>query len=48
VFEELPRHAADFSDFAACMRGDHSFAYAKAHDLSVQEVVLKASGMPLT
>jgi len=47
-FEDLPRHAADLADLAACIRGERTFEYAKAHDLAVQKTLLQASGMPLT
>lgn len=44
-FDDLERHVLDFADFAACIRGERTFAYTKEHDLLVQKTVLQASGM---
>jgi predicted dehydrogenase len=42
----LPRYAADFVDLARVIRGEKAFAWSPAHDLAVQETVLRASGLP--
>ncbi len=44
-FDDLERHVLDFADFAACIRGERTFAYTKEHDLLVQRTVLQASDM---
>jgi predicted dehydrogenase len=44
----LPRYAADFADLARVIRGEKKFAWSPAHDLAVQETVLRASGLPVT
>ena len=44
-FDDVERHVRDFADFAACIRGERTFAYTKEHDLLVQKTVLQASGM---
>lgn len=41
---DLPRHARDFADLAACIRGEAQFAYSKEHDYQVQRTVLQACG----
>ena len=43
----LPRYAADFADLAQVIRGEKSLAWSPAHDLAVQETILRASGMPV-
>jgi predicted dehydrogenase len=42
------RYEADAADMARILRGEKPSDYPMAHDLAVQEVVLRASGMPLT
>jgi predicted dehydrogenase len=44
----LPRYAADFADLARVIRGEKAFAWTPAHDLAVQETVLRASGLPVS
>jgi hypothetical protein len=39
------RYAADFDDLARVIRGEKAFAWTPAHDLAVQETVLRASGL---
>jgi predicted dehydrogenase len=46
-FPNLPRYDADFADLAAFIRGEKAFAFSPAHDLAVQETVLRASGLPV-
>lgn len=41
------RYDGDFQHFAAVIRGEEAEEYSRAHDLVVQEAVLKASEMPL-
>lgn len=41
----LPRYEADFADLAKVIRGEKAFAWSPAHDLAVQETVLRASGL---
>jgi predicted dehydrogenase len=41
----LPRYAADFADLARVIRGEQAFAWTPAHDLAVQETILRASGL---
>jgi predicted dehydrogenase len=41
---DLPRHAKDLADLAACIRGEAEFAYSKEHDYQVQRTVLRACG----
>lgn len=43
---DLERHALDFADLAACIRGERSFGYSADHDCAVQKTVLEAAGMP--
>ncbi|MBX3177389.1 MAG: Gfo/Idh/MocA family oxidoreductase [Candidatus Hydrogenedentes bacterium] len=43
-FENLPRHVADLTDLAACIRGESEFAYPTSHDYAVQRTVLRACG----
>lgn len=43
----LPRYDADFADLAQVIRGEKSLAWSPAHDLAVQETILRASGMPV-
>lgn len=42
-----PRYEADLADLARVIRGEKPFAWTPAHDLAVQETVLRASGLPL-
>ena len=44
-FEKAPRYAADWTDFARAIRGEVAWEFTPAHDLAVQETVLKAAGM---
>lgn len=41
---DLPRHARDLADLAACVKGSAEFAYSKDHDYQVQRTVLRACG----
>lgn len=41
------RYDGEFRDLAAVIRKETRFAWSEAHDLAVQEAVLRASGMPL-
>lgn len=43
----LPRFAADWTAFAAAIRGETAWPYTPEHDLAVQETVLRASGCAL-
>lgn len=43
----LGRYDGEFTDFAACIRGEKEFAWSYAHDIAVFETVLRASGMPI-
>jgi predicted dehydrogenase len=43
----LPRYEADLVDFARVIRGETTFRWSPAHDLAVQETVLRASGLDL-
>lgn len=43
----LPRYVADLADLARVIRGEQKFAWSPAHDLAVQETILRASGLPL-
>jgi predicted dehydrogenase len=47
VLPNLPRYEADFVDFASVIRGETKFRWSPAHDLAVQETVLRASGLTL-
>ena len=40
-----PRYEADFVDLAQVIRGEKTFEWSPAHDLAVQETVLRASGL---
>lgn len=40
-----PRYEADFVDLARVIRGEKAFAWSPAHDLAVQETILRASGL---
>ena len=42
-----PRYEADFADLAQVIRGEEPFAWKPAHDLAVQETILRASGLPV-
>lgn len=42
------RYDGDFADLAAVIRGEKPFAFTPEHDLTVQETVLLASGLPIT
>lgn len=44
-FADVERHVRDFADLAACIRGEHGFAYSTQHDRLVHKTVLHASGM---
>ena len=46
--ENRPRYAADWRDFAAAIRGEKIWEFTTAHDLAVQETVLRASDLPLS
>ena len=46
-FPETPRYDEDFRDLARVVRGEKEFAFAAAHDLAVQETILRASGLPV-
>jgi predicted dehydrogenase len=41
------RYDAEFIDLAAVIRGEKAFAWSYDHDLTVQETLLKASGLPV-
>jgi predicted dehydrogenase len=43
-----PRYEADFEDLAKVIRGEKALAWSPAHDLAVQETILRASGLPIT
>jgi hypothetical protein len=43
----FPRYVADAADMARVLRGEKPTDYIYAHDLGVQETVLRASGMSL-
>lgn len=43
-----PRYEADFADLARVIRGEKKFAWSPAHDLAVQETILRASGVPVS
>ncbi len=44
----LPRYEADLMDLAKIIRGEKQSGVSYAHDLTVQETVLRASGLPTT
>jgi predicted dehydrogenase len=44
-FSKSERYVADAADMARVLRGEKSTDYSHAHDLDVQETVLRASGM---
>ncbi len=44
---DYPRYVADLRDMARIIRGEKDPDYSYAHDLAVQEAVLRASAMPL-
>ncbi len=47
----MPKHGrynADFADLAKIIRGEKKSDFSPAHDLAVQEAVLRASGLPTT
>lgn len=44
-FAKTPRYAADWEDFARAIRGEVKWEFTPAHDLAVQETVLRAAGM---
>lgn len=48
AFDKAPRYAADWVDFAKAIRSEIAWEFTPAHDLAVQETVLRASGLPLT
>ena len=41
------RYHGEFRDLAKVVRGEKAFAWGAAHDIAVQETLLRASGMPL-
>jgi hypothetical protein len=41
------RYDGDFADLAKVIRGEKAFAFPPAHDLAVQETILRASGLPV-
>lgn len=43
-FPNQARHVPDIADLAACIRGEHQFAYPTTHDYAVQRTVLRACG----
>ena len=45
---DLPRYSADLADLAQVIRGEKKFAWTPAHDLAVQETILRASGLAAT
>lgn len=45
--EKRARYEADWKAFAASIRGEKEWEFSSAHDLAVQETVLRASGMPV-
>lgn len=45
--EKRARYEADWKAFAASIRGERAWEFSSAHDLAVQETVLRASGMPV-
>jgi predicted dehydrogenase len=44
--EKRARYETDWRAFAASIRGEEAWEFVSAHDLAVQETVLRASGMP--
>ncbi|MGB7348049.1 MAG: Gfo/Idh/MocA family oxidoreductase [Pirellulaceae bacterium] len=46
-FPQYERYVADAADMVSVLRGEKSNAFSYAHDLSVQESVLRASGLPI-
>ena len=46
-FPNLPRYDADLADLARVIRGEAEFAFTPAHDIAVQETILRASGLSL-
>jgi hypothetical protein len=44
-FGNYPRYVGDAKDMAAIIRGEKACDYPYAHDLAVQETVLRASGV---
>lgn len=46
-FPDVPRYDADLMDLARVVRGEKALEYTPAHDLVVQETVLRASGLPV-
>lgn len=45
--EKRARYEADWRAFAASIRGEQEWEFSTAHDLAVQETVLRASGLPV-
>jgi hypothetical protein len=41
------RYVADAADIARIIRGEKGAEFSYAHDLAVQETVLRASGLPV-
>lgn len=46
-FGNYPRYVGDAKDMAAIIRGEKACDYSYAHDLAVQETVLRASGVSI-
>ena len=42
-----PRYLADWFDFAKAISGESEWEFTPAHDLAVQETILRASGLPV-
>lgn len=47
-FPKYRRYVADAADMASVLNGANASSFDVAHDLTVQETVLRASGMPLS
>jgi len=43
--DDAPRYVGDVADLARCIRGEATFGYSKEHDFSVQQTLLRASGI---
>jgi len=46
-FESYQRYVGDAAELAAILRGEREQRWGSAHDLAVQEALLRASGMPV-
>jgi predicted dehydrogenase len=44
-FDKAPRYGRDWADFVKAIRGEVEWEFTPAHDLAVQETVLRASGL---